>query len=85
MTGPEYSDFDRRDGAFRGQRKADLPPAGELDVDLRQQLGVEQRAVPDAVTAVDPVTRAQGVERVLGARVPPARLPAISCFTSTRA
>ena len=49
-----------------GQAEPDLPPAGQLDIDLRQQLGVEQRAVPGAVAAVDAIAGAQRVERILG-------------------
>ena len=47
--------------------EADLPPAGQLDIDLGEQLCIEQRAVLDPVAAIDPVAGAQGVERVLGA------------------
>ena len=52
------------------QAKADLPAAGQLDIDLREQLRVEQGAVLDAVGAVDAEAHAQGIEAVLGARVP---------------
>src|SRR6478752_1702805 len=72
MTWPEYSDFDRGGRAFGGERKADLPPAGEFDIDLREQLGIEQRAVEHAVAAIDSVTHAERVERMLGPRMAPA-------------
>jgi len=49
------------------EAQSDLPPAGQLDIDLREQLRVEQRAVECARAEVDSVARAQGVERVLGA------------------
>src|SRR5688572_21999883 len=53
-------------GAYPRQLEPDLAPAGQLDIDLRQQLGVEQRAVLDPVAAVDAVAGAQRVERQLG-------------------
>ena len=63
-----------RDAAGVGdQAEPDLPAAGQLDIDLREQLRVEQGAVLDAVAAVDPEAHAQGVEAVLGARMPGAR------------
>ena len=52
------------------QAEADLPPAGQLDIDLGKQLRVEQRAVLDAVAAVDAEAHAQRIEAVLGAGVP---------------
>jgi len=55
------------------QAEADLATAGKLDIDLREQLSVEQGAVLDAMAAVDPEAHAQGVEAVLGARVPGTR------------
>ena len=57
-----------RDAAGVGnQAEADLAPAGQFDIDLGEQLRVEQRAVLDAVAAVDPEAHAQGIEAVLGA------------------
>ena len=38
----------RRRGAQARQRQADLAAAGELDIDLAEQLGVDQRAMFDA-------------------------------------
>src|SRR3546814_5427625 len=38
---------------FRSQRETDLAAAGQFDIDLRQQLRVDQRAVLDAQAAVD--------------------------------
>src|SRR4051812_23813755 len=59
------------DGArFGDQAKADLPTTGQLDINLCQQLRVEQRAMLDAMAAVDPEPNAQSVEAVLGAWVP---------------
>ena len=52
------------------QAEADLAAAGQLDIDLREQLRVEQRAMLDALAAVDAEPRAQGVEAVLGTGVP---------------
>ena len=68
----------RRDVVRRGRRaavdqlgdqgKADLAAAGQLDIDLGEQLRVEQRAMLDALRAVDAEARAERVEAVLGAR-----------------
>ena len=52
------------------QAEADLPAAGQLDIDLREQLRVEQGAMLDPVAAVDAEAHAQGVEAVLGAGMP---------------
>ena len=41
---------------IRDQRQANLTPAGQLDVDLREQFCIEQRAVAGAVAAIDPVS-----------------------------
>ena len=54
---------------FGNQAKPDLAAAGELDIDLGEQLRIEQGAVLDAVAAVDSEAHAQSVEAVLGARV----------------
>src|SRR3954468_21525039 len=51
------------------QAQPDLAAASQFDIDLREKLSVEQRAVLDAMTAVDPKAHAQGVEAVLGAGV----------------
>src|SRR5690606_2174799 len=72
-AGTKNGDLDRGVHGLGGQREADLAAAGKLDVDLREQLGIEQRAVQHAVAAIDPVARAQRVERMLGPRVPPPR------------
>ena len=40
----------------------DLSPASQLDIDLRQQFGVKQRAMQHAVAAVDPIAGAKGIE-----------------------
>src|SRR5688572_18034277 len=69
MARLERGDRDRRGAGLGSEREADLPAAGELDIDLREQLGVEQRAVQHTVAAVDAVTHVQRVERMLGARM----------------
>ena len=46
--------IDRSAGKF----EPDLAPAGQFDLNLRQQFGIEQRAVAGAVAAIDPVTGA---------------------------
>ena len=63
---PRFANSDRagrllhRDRSGLGdQPKTDLPPASELDIDLREKLRVEQRAVLHAVAAVDPEAHAQ--------------------------
>lgn len=55
--------------ALGHERKADLPAAGQFDIELREQLSIEQRAVLDAMAPVDPVARAERVQAVLGARM----------------
>ena len=57
-------------GGLGRKLEADLSAAIELDIDLREQFGVEQRAVLDPVAAIDPVSRTQRVERELRARMP---------------
>ena len=44
--------------------------AGQLDVDLREQLGVDQRAMLDALRSVDAKANAERIEAVLRARMP---------------
>ena len=51
------------------ERQPDLPPAAQFDIDLREQLRVEQRAVDGAVAAVDAVAVAQRIQAVLRAGV----------------
>lgn len=72
--GPEGA-FARRQGdgggnkgvlGIGGQLKPDLAAAGQLDIDLGEQFGVKQRPVPGTVAAVDSITGAQRVERILG-------------------
>ena len=64
---------DRNAASFGDEAEADLPPAGQFDIDLREQLRVEQRAVLDALAAIDAEAHAQGVEAVLRAGVLRAR------------
>ena len=47
--------------------QADLPAAGQLDIELREQLRVEQRAVLDPLRAIDAEAGAERIEAVLGA------------------
>src|SRR6476661_747543 len=65
--------IDRYAACVGNEAQTDLPPAGQLDVDLREKLRVEQGTVLHAMTAIDPEAHAQGVEAVLRARVPHAR------------
>ena len=44
--------------------EADLSPAGQLDINLRQQCRVEESTVIDTVTAIDAVARAKRVKAV---------------------
>src|SRR5690554_689933 len=69
---PKYREFDRWGARARGECQANLPTAGELDVNLRQQLGIEQSAVQNAVASIYTVADAKRIERVLGARMPAA-------------
>ena len=52
------------------QAKDRLPASGQLDVNLRQQLGVQQCTMLDALAPIDAKPSAQGIKTVLGARVP---------------
>ena len=65
-------------GNVVGQPKPDLAPAGQFDIDLREQLRVEQGAMLDALRAIDPEAAAQGVEAVLGAGMAGAREASVS-------
>src|SRR5690606_4992722 len=67
---PKGSELGRRYAHVGSQRQTDLATASELHIDLREQLGIEQRAMPDAVAAIDAVAHAQGIERMLRARMP---------------
>src|SRR5690606_40223694 len=53
--------------AIRAVRKpqADMPDADHFDVEMCMQHGVEQRAMLDAMTAIDPVAGAECVKAVL--------------------
>lgn len=55
------------------QFEPDLATAGKFDIDLSKQFGIQQRAVQCAVAAVDAVTHAQGIQRILGTRMTNAR------------
>jgi hypothetical protein len=61
------SDLDCHHLGFGNQLKADLAPAGQLDIDLCEQFGVEQCAVQGAVAAIYAIPGAQRIERVLRA------------------
>ena len=51
----------------------DLPPAAQFDINLRRQLGIEQRAVFHPVAAINAVSGAKRIERKLRPRMPFAR------------
>src|SRR5690349_16567775 len=52
------------------EAETDLAASGQLDIDLRQQLRVEECAVLHALAAVDPEANAERIEAVLGAGMP---------------
>ena len=68
-----HAHHDRRHARFagaeigRGETEVGLAGADQLDIDLGQQLGVEQRAVLDPLRVVDLVARAEIVEPVRAA------------------
>src|SRR3546814_1233039 len=67
-------DIDRHRYRSGGREtEADLPPAGHFDIEMREQFGVEQRAMLDAVAAVDAIAGAERVEAVLRAGMALAR------------
>src|SRR3712207_7442352 len=49
---------------FRSEPEIGLPAAHQLDIDLGQDLGVEEGAVPHAARVVDAIARAEGIETV---------------------
>src|SRR5665213_963252 len=53
-----------------GQRKADLPSAGKLDIALRQELRIDQRAMLDPEAPIDSEPAAKRVEAVLRTGMP---------------
>src|SRR4051812_3922982 len=53
-----------RPGDDVGEAEADLAPAGQLDIALGEQLGVDQRAMLDAQAAVDAEAGAERIEAV---------------------
>jgi hypothetical protein len=57
----------------RGSGEARLSAAEKLEVDLRQNLRVEERAVERAGAVVDAIARAKGVEAVRAVRMAAAR------------
>ena len=66
LADAERIDLDHGLAGLGRQRQPDLAPAGELDIDLGQQLGVEKSAVSNPVAPVDAIAGAQRVERMLG-------------------
>ena len=60
-------------GAMVPSAKRRLPAAEQLEIDLRQNLGVEQRAVLGAGAVVDAVAGAERVEAVRSVRMAAAR------------
>src|SRR4051794_25292209 len=65
--------LDRDAACFGHQAEPDLAAAGQLDIDLREKLGIEQGAVLNPVAAIDPEADTQSVEATLGAGMPGAR------------
>ena len=57
----------------RHKAETDLAATGELHIDLRKQLSVEQRAMLYTMAAVDAEPHAQGVETMLGTGMPGSR------------
>ena len=53
-------------GGEVGQGEADLATAGQLDIALGEELGVDQRAMLDPKAAIDPEAGAERVQAVLG-------------------
>src|SRR5690606_32962833 len=56
---------------IRGQTEPDLATPGQLDIDLRQQLRVEQCPVAGAMASVDAIARAKRIQRMLGPGMAP--------------
>jgi hypothetical protein len=50
--------------------KANLPPAGQLDIDLRKQRGIKQSPVTDTMAAIHAIARAQRVQAVFRTGMP---------------
>ena len=66
-AGPGAGRGGRLADQFGDQGEADLAAAGQLDIDLGEQLRVEQRAVLDPLRAIDAEAGAERVEAVLRA------------------
>src|SRR3546814_6287830 len=67
-------DIDRhRSGSGGREAEADLTAAGHFDIKMREQFGVEQRALLDTVAAVAAVERAERAEAVFSAGMELAR------------
>ena len=62
-----HAEFRGHDIDLGDQFEADLATAHQLDIDLREQFGIEQRAVQGAVAAVYAIARAQRIERIFRA------------------
>ena len=57
----------------RCQTKTDLPPAGHFDIQMREQFGIEKRAMLDSVAAIDAITGAERIQTVFRAGMKLAR------------
>ena len=65
-------------GDVRREPERGLLAADKFDIDLGQQLGVEKRAVLGAPAVVDPIARAERIERIrTGRMAPPGELQRI--------
>ena len=62
-------DASARRSIVLAEDQARLPSADQLDIDLGEQLGVEERAVEGAPADVDLVARAERIERIRPGRV----------------
>ena len=60
--GLAWSDRSAIVAALSRQAQPDLASAGQLDINLCEQFGIEQRAVAGAVAAIDPIAGAQRIE-----------------------
>ena len=60
--GQTWSDRSTIVPALGRQAQPDLAPAGQLDINLREQFGIKQRAVAGAVAAIDPIAGAQRIK-----------------------
>ena len=60
--GLAWSDRSAIVSALSRQAQPDLASAGQLDINLRKQLGIKQRAVAGAMAAINPIAGAQRIK-----------------------